>query len=86
MKNNKNPKKIVATKKTVNELKRMMEESKKRMAERMPPKETLEWMRKKAEETDEMNGGTLDKSTFMLGMMAMWSYMNKKAKENGTNT
>ena len=49
MKNNKNPKKIVATKKTVNELKRMMEESKKRMAERMPPKETLEWMRKKEE-------------------------------------
>ena len=77
------PKKIVISKKTAEKFKKATDESKKRMEERMPPKETLEWIRKKAEETDKMNGGTLDKNTFMLGMMAMWSYMDKKAKENG---
>lgn len=76
-----NSKKIVISKKTAEKFKKAMYESKKRMEERMPPKETLEWMRKKADETDKMNGGTLDKSTFMLGMMAMWSYMNKKNEE-----
>lgn len=75
---NKEPKKIVISKKTADKFKKAMEESKKKMAEKMPPKEVLEWMRKKAEETAKMNGGTLDKNTFMLGMMAMWSHLNNK--------
>lgn len=82
-----NPKKIAVTKKAAEKFKKAMDESKKRIKEKMkesiPPEEIREWMRKKAHETDKINGGTLDKNTFMLGMMAMWSYMDKKAKETG---
>ena len=70
-----------AGKKMIENIKKAKEESKKRMEERMPPDEVMKWMKDKADETDKINGGTLDKSTFMLGMMAMWSYMNKKNEE-----
>ena len=58
------------------------EESKKRNADDFPSHEILKWMKEKTDATDKLNGGTLDRSTFMLGMMAMWSYMNKNAKDN----
>lgn len=47
------------------------------MKDRMPPKEVLEWMRKKTDDTFEINKGNLDKQSFFLGMMCMWNYKNQ---------
>lgn len=48
--------------------------------DRMPPKEVLEWMRKKTDDTFEMNKGNLDKQSFFLGMMCMWNYCSIKIR------
>ncbi len=48
-----------------------------RMDEITPPKEIQEFMKNKTKEVDEYNGGTLNKSTFRLGMFCMWDYLKK---------
>jgi hypothetical protein len=58
---------------------------KEKIKEELPPKEVRDWMKKHTEEVNKLNDGTLDKSTFGLGMIAMWRYLNKKIKDKQTN-
>jgi hypothetical protein len=73
--------KIILTKEQSEKFLKAKEESKKKIRDTFPPKEVMEFMRTKAEETNKLNKGKLNKSTFMLGMMAMWSYMDKQNKK-----
>ena len=68
---------IKATPETVEKIKRSIEEKNKRMESKFPPQEIMDFINRKTEETNVINGGGLDKSTFMLGMVCMWSYLNK---------
>jgi hypothetical protein len=64
--------KIKVPKEVGEKMRQHLKEKSEKLAKRFPPKEVMDWMRQKTEEVDKINGGTLDKSTFMLGMQAMW--------------
>jgi len=64
-------------------MKQHLKEKSQEITKRFPPKEVMDWMRQKTDEIDKLNGGTLDKSTFMLGMQTMWYHMNKENRKNG---
>lgn len=67
------------------ELVKKMQENKKLMQERqakkMPPKEILDFVNTKTEDTFKLNKGNIDKQSFMLGMISMWAYLKNKNDE-----
>ena len=64
--------------KFIEELKKSKEESKERIAAMYPSKRIMELMKEKTQQTYDLNKGTLDKSTFQLGMMAMYFLLDKE--------
>lgn len=58
--------------KMLKETKAKRDELSKRIDERQPSKELLQWMNKRADEVVEMNGGRVNREDFMLGMLSMY--------------
>jgi hypothetical protein len=62
------------------------EENRKRIEATFPPENIRKLMAEKVKEVNETNRGTLDVSTFSLGMTCMWMLLDKQGLINKNPT
>ncbi len=60
------------------EMKKAKETKNERIKSEAPPKEIIDYIFSKTEETVKINDGRLNGEDFRLGMLCMWQHLNKK--------